>query len=103
MALTFEQVQARIQRNKPVADRSVGPKSLLWERETTTSIIETTGKYRIVKREDPDLQVIGYSLELCATPTSAPKHLCGPFLLPRDARDAAQRHYEGLPLQADLA
>lgn len=52
-----------------------------------------------VKDEDTE----GYYLSLAATPTSQPKHLSGPFLLPRDARDAAQHHANGEPLQADLA
>jgi hypothetical protein len=77
---------------------------LEWNRETMHTITSRCHTYRIVKQEDPKNEgIFGYSLTLAATPTSAPKHLCGPFLYPKDARDAAERHRRGEPLQADLA
>jgi hypothetical protein len=69
-----------------------------------TTIVSECRTYRISKMEDPQNKgIYGYSLSLCATPTAPNIHLCGPFLIPKDAREAAQRHKDGQPLQADLA
>jgi hypothetical protein len=100
---TLEEVRAKIRKNFPQAGSDAKRQKLLWDWETARTIIDSTGTYRITKKMDEEVNVVAYSLELCATPTSPPKHLCGPFLLPRDARDAAQRHANGEPLQADLA
>jgi hypothetical protein len=99
---TFEEVRKRIARHFP-SDRTPAKRELSWDHETARTMIDSTGTYRITKKVDEELGVQGYSLELCATPTSPPRHLCGPFLLPRDARAAAQAHKDGVPLQADLA
>ena len=72
---------------------------LEWDRETATTITSSCGRYRISKRYVKDEDTEGYFLSA----TSPPKHIAGPFLLPRDARDAAQCHANGEPLQADLA
>jgi hypothetical protein len=103
---TLDQVRERIKRNFPTQAQSDAKrqKPLAWNRETMHTIISSCGTYRIVKQEDPlNKGVYGYSLQLAATPLSLPKHLCGPFLHPKDAREAGQRHLEGQPLQADLA
>lgn len=103
---TLEQVRAQIQRNFPTQAQSDAKRQKLleWNRETMSTIVTSCGTYRIAKMEDPmNTGVYGYSLMLTPTPTASPKHLCGPFLIPKDAREAAQRHADGLPLQADLA
>lgn len=103
--LTLEEVRVRIKRNFPTEARSAAQrqKLLTWDRETITTIKSSCGRYRISKQYVKEEDCEGYFLSLCATPTSAPKHLSGPFLLPRDAREAAQLHASGEPLQADLA
>jgi hypothetical protein len=54
--------------------------------------------------EDPHNKgLFGYALSLAPTATSPAKHLCGPFPIAKDCREAAQRHANGEPLQADLA
>lgn len=101
---TIEEIREKIRNNFPKETQSRREIQLEWNRETSNTMITSCYTYRIVKQEDPQNKgCFGYSLQLAATPTSAPKHLCGPFLIPRDARDAAQRHYNGEPLQADLA
>ena len=102
---TLEEVRERIKRNFPTQAQSDAKrqKALEWNRETVTTIKSSCGVYRISKQYVKDEDLEGYFLSLCATATSAPKHLSGPFLLPRDARDAAQRHANGEALQADLA
>lgn len=103
---TLEDVRERIKRNFPTEAQSDAKrqKPLHWNRETMNTITSDCHTYRIVKQEDPHNEgVYGYNLTLAATPTSPPRHLCGPFFIPKDAREAAQRHADGLPLQADLA
>lgn len=102
---TIEEIRERIKRNFPQEARSAAQrqKLLTWDRETVTTIKSSCGTYRISRQYVEDEDCEGYFLSLCATSTSAPKHLSGPFLLPRDARDAAQRHSQGEPLQADLS
>jgi hypothetical protein len=104
-AMTIEAAHAICTRNangKTGSELPDGP--IEWNRETMHTITSRCHTYRIVKQEDPkNAGIFGYSLTLSATATSPPKHLCGPFLLPRDARDAAERHRHGEPLQADLA
>jgi hypothetical protein len=102
---SFEEVRRKIARHFPKdqAGSDAKRQKLIWDWETARTIIDSTGVYRITKKIDEELHVTGYSLELCATPTSPPRHLSGPFLLPRDARDAAEAHRNGEPLQADLA
>lgn len=104
--LTLEQVRERIKANFPTQAQSDAKrqKPLEWQRETMNTIVSTCGTYRIVKREDPtNAGVYGYTLQLAPTPTSAPKSLTGPLFLPKDAREAAQMHKDGVPLQANLA
>src|SRR5271170_4018315 len=101
---TLEQVREQIRRNFPSdTAQSSQKRELVWNRETATTIVSSCGTYRInrmfVKAEETE----GYFLQLAPTPTAAAKHLAGPFLIPRDAREAAQMHADGLPLQADLA
>jgi hypothetical protein len=103
---TIEQIRAKIRRNFPDQTQSDAQrqKPLAWNRETMTTIVSECRTYRISKMEDPQNKgVYGYTLTLVATPTSPNRHLCGPLLLPKDCREAAQRHKDGLPLQADLA
>lgn len=99
---TLEAVREKIKANFPKQAQS--RRELAWNRETATSIVSECGVYRISKVEDPENKgVYGFSLSLAATPTAAPKHLSGPFLIPKHAREAAQAHANGEPLQADLA
>jgi hypothetical protein len=99
---TLEQVREQIRRNFPKgAIKPKGP--IVWNRETATTIVSNCGTYRINRIYVKDEDTQGYFLQLCPTPTAAAKHLAGPFLIPRDAREAAQMHADGLPLQADLA
>jgi len=108
-ALTLEQVRERIRRNFPKFPReseagsaAKRQKLLVWDRETATTIVTTCGTYRINRKFSEADGFEGYFLELCPTPTSAAKHVAGPFFMPRDARRAAQDHFDGIPLQADL-
>jgi len=101
--LTLEQVREKIKRNFPDQARSAKQKLLEWNRATATTILSGCGTYMIYKQEDPTNPGIwGYSVSLCPTPTSEARHLSGPFLLPKDARQAAQDHANGIPLQATL-
>ena len=103
MTLTLEQVREKIRRNYD-PDAKHKPKILQWNRETMHTLITSCGTYRIARQEDPtNAGCYGFSLSLAPTPTSGARHLCGPFLIPKDAREAAQRHADGLPIQADLA
>jgi hypothetical protein len=101
---TLEQVREQIRKNfpqDPAHRNHKGP--LVWNRETATTIVSSCGTYRINRMYVKDEDCQGYFVQLSPTPTAAAKHIAGPFLLPRDARDAAQMHADGLPLQADLA
>lgn len=101
---TLEQVREQIRKNfpqDPAHSNHKGP--LVWNRETATTIVSSCGTYRINRIYVKDEDTQGYFLQLCPTPTAGSKHLAGPFLIPRDAREAAQMHADGLPLQADLA
>ena len=101
--LTLEQVREKIKRNFPDQTRSPKEKLLEWNRATATTILSACGTYMIHKQEDPTNPGLwGYSLALCPTPTSPARHLCGPLLHPKDAREAAQDHCNGLALQATL-
>lgn len=101
-AQTLEELKALCARN---ANGRSGERSpnlsdhLQWNRETLTTITSSCGRYRISRRFVEAEGTEGYFLST----TSPPRHLSGPFLLARDARDAAQRHANGEPLQADLA
>src|SRR5271168_1158593 len=101
--LTLEEVRSRIRGNFPSGQSAPRPKFLTWDRETASTIKSSCGTYRICRRYVKDEDLEGYFLTLCATPTAPNIHLSGPFLLPRDAREAAQLHADGQPLQADLA
>jgi hypothetical protein len=101
---TLEQIRQKIRNNFPKETQSRREIRLEWNRESMTTVVSTCRTYRISKMEDPlNKGVYGYALSLVATPTTPNKHLSGPFLLPRDARSAAQAHHDGMPLQADLA
>jgi hypothetical protein len=102
---TLEQIREQIRRNFPSdTAQSSHPRQLTWNRETATTIVSSCGTYRISRKEDPGNKGLwGYALELSQTPTAKARHLCGPMVLAKDCREAAQRHLEGLPLQADLA
>ena len=102
---TLEEVRAKIQRNFPPQAQSDAKrqKLLSWNRETATTVISNCGTYRINRMFVKADETEGYFLQLAPTPTSAARHLAGPFLIPRDARQAAQDHANGIPLQADLA
>lgn len=101
---TLEEIRQKIRNNFPKEAQSRREIRLEWNRESMTTVVSTCRTYRISKMEDPQNRgVYGYELSLVATPTSAPKHLSGPFLIPKDARDAADAHRRGEPLQADLA
>lgn len=103
-ARTIEEARAICRRNAKGKTGERDPKAPLeWDRETMTTIITTCGRYRLNKKFSPDDGAEGWFLELCPTPTSAAKHIAGPFLLPRDGRHAAQLHANGHALQADLA
>lgn len=101
---TLEEIRQKIRNNFPKETQSRREIPLRWNRETMHTMTSECRTYRISKMEDPQNPgVFGYELSLPATPTSAPKHLAGPFLIPKDARDAAEAHRRGEPLQADLA
>jgi hypothetical protein len=97
---TLEQVREQIRKNFP---QGTGQRSrcapITWNRETGTTIVSSCGRYRISRRYVKDEDTEGYFLSSC----SPPKHISGPYLIPRDAREAAQAHANGEPLQADLA
>jgi hypothetical protein len=100
---TLEEIQQRIKRNYPSPERQAIRKILTWDRETATTIKSSCGTYRICRVFQKGDDAEGFNVTLCATPTAPNRHLSGPFLLPRDAREAAQRHADGIPLQADLS
>lgn len=95
---TLEQVREQIRKNFPKgAVKPCG--KLTWDRETINSITSSCGRYRITERYVKDEDAKGFFLSSC----SPPRHISGPYLIARDAREAAQLHSEGQPLQADLA
>ena len=99
-AHTIEQAREICRRNANGKTGERDPnKPIEWTRETMNSLVSDCGRYRLTRRHSPEDDCLGWFLML----TSPPRHLCGPFLIPKDARDAAQRHAQGLPLQADLA
>lgn len=103
-ARTLEEAHAICDRNANGKTGERDPKApLVWDRQTATTIVTACGTYRINKKFSEADGAEGYFLELCQTPTSAAKHIGGPFFLPRDARHAAQCHKNGMALQADLA
>jgi hypothetical protein len=101
---TLEEIRQKIKRNFPQKGQSSLKRELIWNRETAHTLVTSCATYRISKMEDPhNPGLFGYALSLAPTPTSVAKHLCGPLLTARDAREAAQRHVDGEPLQADLS
>jgi hypothetical protein len=100
---TIDEIRQKIRNNFPKDTQSRRDKPLVWNRETATTIVSECRRYRISKMYVKDEDLEGYFLSSVATPTQAPKHIAGPFLLPRDAREAAQMHADGVPLQADLS
>lgn len=95
---TLEQVREQIRKNFPKG--AIKPHGKLsWSRETINSITSDCGRYRISERYVKDEDTKGFFLSSC----SSPKHISGPYLIARDAREAAQMHANGEPLQADLA
>ncbi len=97
---TIEELSAVCRRNANGKTGAPDPRAALtWDRETATTITSSCGRYRISKRYVKEEDLEGYFLSSC----SPPKHIAGPFLFPKDAREAAQRHARGEPLQADLA
>jgi hypothetical protein len=101
----MDEIREKIKRNFPTEAQSDAKrqKLLAWNRETATTIVSQCRTYRICRQFVKEDGAEGYFLTLCATPTAPNRHLSGPFLLPRDAREAAQRHADGIPLQADLS
>jgi hypothetical protein len=102
---TLEDIREKIRRNFPTQAQSDAKrqKRLEWDRESATTIKSSCGTYRICRVFHKGDDAEGFNVTLCATPTAPNRHLSGPFLLPRDAREAAQRHADGIPLQADLS
>ena len=101
---TIEDIRTRIRKNFPQQGASSLKRKLVWNRETAHTLITSCATYRISKMEDPKNKgLFGYALSLAPTATSAAKHLCGPLVTAKDCREAAQRHVDGEPLQADLA
>lgn len=101
---SIDEIRQKIRNNFPKEAQSRRETPLLWNRETMHTITSECGTYRVSRMEDPhNPGVFGYALSLSATPTAAPKHLAGPYFTPKEAREAAQRHKDGIPLQADLA
>lgn len=101
---TLEEIREKIKRNFPKETQSRREALLEWHHETMHTLTTSCGTYRISRMEDPQNRgVFGYELSFAATATSPPKHISGPFLTPKEARDAAQRYHAGEPLQADLA
>jgi hypothetical protein len=99
-ARTLEEAHQICKRNANGKTGERDPKiPLQWDRETVTTIVSDCGRYRISRRYVKDEDLEGWFL----SSISPPKHIAGPFLLPKDARDAAQRHANGEPLQADLS
>ncbi len=99
----LSRVREKIRANFPKEDQTQSRREIRWARETTNSIVSSCGTYRISKMEDPDNPgLCGFRLDLCATPASASKFIVGPVLLMRDAKEAADRHRNGEPLQACL-
>jgi len=96
--MTLEQVREKIKRNFPQQGGSAKQKLMEWQRETTHSVVTTCGSYRLTRRDAPDGTKDCWFLSSC----SPPRHLSGPFLMARDARQAAEDHRNGMPLQADL-
>lgn len=101
---TLEEIRQKIKRNFPQQSDSSLKRELIWNRETAHTLITSCATYRISKMEDPHNKgLFGYALSLAPTASSPAKHLCGPFPIAKDCREAAQRHANGEPLQADLA
>lgn len=101
---TIEQIREKIKRNFPKETQSDAKrqKPLEWNRETANTMTSTCHRYRIVKHSDGK-DTFEYSLWTIATPTQAPKKITGPFVTPKECRDAAQDYVNGEPMQADLS
>lgn len=101
---SLEEIRQKIRRNFPQQSDSSLKRKLIWNRETAHTLISSCATYRISTMEDPHNKgLFGYALSLAPTVSSPAKHLCGPFPIAKDCREAAQRHLDGEPLQADLA
>jgi hypothetical protein len=101
---SFEEIRQRIKRNFPNQAQSDAKRQKLleWNRETANTITSACGRYRIVKHSD-GAQTFEYSVWSIASTTQAPKKITGPFVTPKEAREAAQDHANGMPMQADLS
>ena len=101
---TFEELRAKIQRNKPQHQQQpTEAKPLVWERSTMNTIVTTCGRFLIHKAQDVDSNTFDYSGYIPAGPHGPARKICGPFITPKECRDAVQDYVNGQPMQADLA
>jgi hypothetical protein len=101
---TMDEIRAKIKRNFPKEAQSRREAlPLQWTRETGTTMVTSCGNYRICKYEDGARDVFAYFAFTVPTPTSAARKIAGPFVTPKECRDAVQDFVNGMPMQADLA
>jgi len=75
---------------------------LTWDRETVSTIVTHCGRYRIVKTQDGARGVFAYDGYTTAGAIGPARHICGPFVTPKECRDAVQDFHRGTPMQGRL-
>ncbi len=99
-ARTIEEASAICTRNANGKTGERDPRRpLTWDRETINTLVSDCGRYRLIRRHVEEVGTEGWFVALC----DPPRHLSGPYLRPEAAREAAQMHARGEPIQADLA
>lgn len=101
---TIDQIRSKIRKNFPKEMTGSEPKAqkLRWNRETQTSLVSSCGLYRINRVSDSEEGTVNYWASICATLSAPPKNIAGPFNNAKEAREAAQAHLNGEPMQANL-
>jgi hypothetical protein len=73
----------------------VSPQTLIWRKETDTSIVTTCARYRITKQYVPDEDLDGFFVTTLPPNGGVGAYLAGPFITAREAREAATSHSTG--------
>lgn len=101
---TIEEVRQKIRRNFPKETQSRREAlTLKWDRETMNTMVSDCGNYRISKSQDGERGVFAYSAFTVPGPHGPSRKIAGPFVTPKECRDAVQDFINGMPMQADLA
>jgi hypothetical protein len=101
---TLEEVRERIKRNFPNQTQSDAKRQKLleWNRETMNTLVTSCGRFRIHKAQDSKRETFDYTAYTIPGAGGPARKVAGPYLTPKECRDAVQDFVNGEPMQADL-